>query len=193
MALKDKLAKNKELINRIIIGVVIGVLVTFIYAQRYAIYYAYLRLRTPKTNSAENNAIIKTLHPLFAYRVAKLVKSREEQGHTIILTSGFRSWEKQDELYQSGATTAPAGNSLHNYGMAVDLNEDGILKMATATSEWENSGIVTEGQNLGMRWGGYFNVTDRVHFDFMEKYDINLLKGLYENGQLIKNKYVKIW
>ena len=177
MALKDKLAKNKELINRIIIGVIIGVLVTFIYAQRYSIYYAYLRLRTPKTNSAENNAIIKTLHPLFAYRVAKLVKSREEQGHTIILTSGFRSWEKQDELY----------------GMAVDLNEDGVLKMATATSEWENSGIVTEAKELGMRWGGYFNVTDRVHFDFMEKYDINLLKGLYENGQVIKNKYVKIW
>lgn len=189
-----KLDKNKkELIKRIIIGVIVGVIATAVYSFRYAIYYFYLRLRTLKTKDTANNKIIEGLHPVFAYRIAKLVKSREDKGHSIILTSGFRGWDEQNELYQAGQTTAEAGNSLHNYGMAVDLNEDGQLKMNSSTNAWLNSGIVAEAEELGMRWGGYFNNVDRVHFDYMKKYDINLLKSLYNNGELVKNKFVKIW
>jgi len=189
-----KLDQNKkELIKRIIIGVIVGLIVTAIYSYRYAIYYFYLRLRTPKTKSEENNNIIKNLHPIFAYQVAKLVKSREDVGHSIILTSGFRSWEQQAQLFEDGETEAEAGDSLHNYGMAVDLNEDGQLKMNSSTNAWINSGIVAEAKKLGMRWGGDFTNVDRVHFDYMEKFDINQLKTLYNNGQLVKKKYVKIW
>ena len=184
---------KKELIKRILLAIFVSFVATIIYSYRYAIYYKYLRLRTPKTNDPANNEIIAGLHPVFAYRIAKLVKSREDQGHSIILTSGFRSWDQQEQLYNSGQTTAPAGSSLHNYGMAADLNEDGVLKMATPASTWRASGIVEEAEKLGLRWGGNFGNYDPVHFDFMEKYDINLLRGLYQNGQLVQNKYVKIW
>jgi peptidoglycan L-alanyl-D-glutamate endopeptidase CwlK len=185
--------KNKELIKRVLIGIFISVIATAIYACRHIIYYWWLRIITPKTKDEANNQIIKELHPVFAYKIAKLVKTRENAGHNIILTSGFRSWEQQEELYNSGETTAPPGSSLHNYGMAVDLNEDGILKMATSASTWRNSGIVSDAENMGMRWGGDFNNYDPVHFDYMKKYDINLLKGLYQNGHLVQKKYVKIW
>lgn len=49
---------------------------------------------------------------------------REKTGKKIQVNSGFRSMEKQAELYQKmgpGKAARP-GNSMHNYGLAIDIN-----------------------------------------------------------------------
>ena len=49
-------------------------------------------------------------------------------GYALRLTSGFRTMEEQDQLYEQGRTVdghiiswAPKGKSIHNYGFAVDV------------------------------------------------------------------------
>jgi len=49
-------------------------------------------------------------------------------GYTLRITSGFRTVEEQEELYEQGRTVdghivswAPSGKSIHNYGYAVDV------------------------------------------------------------------------
>lgn len=49
-------------------------------------------------------------------------------GYTLRLTSGFRTTEEQDELFEQGRTVdghiiswAPVGKSIHNYGYAMDV------------------------------------------------------------------------
>ncbi|MDP2947335.1 MAG: M15 family metallopeptidase [Nanoarchaeota archaeon] len=49
-------------------------------------------------------------------------------GYTLRITSGFRSMEEQNQMYEQGRTVnghivteAPGGRSIHNFGFAVDI------------------------------------------------------------------------
>ena len=165
------LGKNKKIIKRIILGVFTSLTIALILMYRYHIYYYILKLKTPKVE-IQNEEKFKDLHPLFKYHFYKFLKTLEKRNYQIIATSGYRSFDKQNELYNSGLTTARAGYSLHNYGLGADINL-----------------ITPEGNNL--RWGGNFD--DNVHFDYKNKFpDIDYLKMLYDNNELVNKKFIKI-
>ena len=189
-----KLAKNKKLIKRIILGVFTSLIIALILMYRYHLKYFYLSLITPKV-TIENEEKYKDLHPVFKYHFYKFLKTLERKGVRIIATSGFRSWDKQNELYQSGATNTKAGYSTHNFGMGADLNlitpEGKQLKMSSTINEWLPT--IENYEKYNLRWGGYFIPKDTVHFDFKNKFQsLEYLRMLYNNNELVNKKFVKI-
>ncbi len=181
---------GKAFIQRLILAIVTSIIIALAVAYRFHIYYGLLRLFTPRTNNPDNNEIIKGLHPIFAYKIARFVKKLEKEGNTVILTSGYRSFLHQQSLYQSGQTPAPPGGSYHNYGFAVDMNVDG-LKKASSKSKWQPFGNIGK-NDFGLRWGGDFSNYDPIHFDDGNIFNISLLKKAYEE-KLVNNKFVKVF
>lgn len=182
---------TKKVINNILIALFTSVIIAVVWNYKYDIYYFFLRLLSPKSKDEANNVILKSLHPVFGYKVSKMVKELENNNHTVRLTSGYRSPEKQAQLVASGATNTQPLNSYHNYGFALDLNVDNV-KMASSKNSWLNiiGGLY---EKYGLRWGGLFNNYDPVHFDFGTKYKISEIKEMYNNSDLVAGKFVKIW
>ena len=181
---------DKKLRKRILITLIVSIIVAVVMYYRYNFYFAFLRLITPRTAKSENNTIIKGLHPIFAYKVARFVRKLERQGRNVVLTSGYRSWEKQQELINQGYQAAQPGNSYHNYGFAIDMNVDNLVQ-ASSVQNWLP--VAEIGKNdFGFRWGGDFQGNwDKVHFDDGNRYKIDQLKNLYLLNQMVADKYVK--
>ena len=88
---------------------------------------------------------------------------------------------EQTELYAKGRTTpgqivtnAKAGESYHNYGLALDVVEidDGI---AVWDTDW--SGISEIGKRNGFEWGGDWTTPDKPHFQMTSGLSIADLKS----------------
>ncbi|MFD9624598.1 M15 family metallopeptidase [Peribacillus muralis] len=109
------------------------------------------------------------LHPIVAQKKDELIQQANELGIPIIITAGYRSVEEQNELYEKGrlstgniVTYAKGGESLHNFGLAIDfalLNKQGeaIWDMEydgndNGKSDWME--VVTVAKELGFDWGG---------------------------------------
>ena len=149
-------------------------------------------------------------------RIAKLHPSVRNEVTTIIqecdialtgrakvrVTQGLRTFAEQDALYQQGRTTAgkkvtnaKAGQSVHNYGFAVDicLIIDGKVASWETTKDWDNDKIADWYECVkifakhGWEWGGNWKTfKDLPHFD---KRNFNSWKKLSKLKQ-DKNGYV---
>ena len=114
------------------------------------------------------------IHPEFQQRVLALYRVMEEQyGYRMVLVEGFRSAQRQAELAAKGAgvTRAGAGQSCHQYGMAVDsaLYRDGKLQW-DMRDPWVRRGYFLYGelaQQVGLEWGGSWrSIKDYVHLEW---------------------------
>lgn len=195
MGLKSILKENKTIAKIAIVSVVAG-LVAVLWVYRFQIIWQLYSLKLPVLKRVQNAEKLEDLHPVWKVQFFKFVKELENLGYTVIITSGFRSFEKQEQLYNSGSTTAKAGRSYHNYGLATDINvitpEGTHLKMNTAAQTWQP--VVEIAEKYGLRWGGVFsNFYDPIHFDFKNKYDIDDLLAMKESGNIINDKYIKLW
>ncbi|MFF2587227.1 M15 family metallopeptidase [Peribacillus butanolivorans] len=109
------------------------------------------------------------LHPIVAEKKEKLIQQANEKGIAVIITAGFRTLEEQNDLYEKGrlksgsiVTNAKGGESLHNFGLAIDfalLNKQGeaIWNMEydgndNGKSDWME--VVSIAKDLGFEWGG---------------------------------------
>ena len=102
-------------------------------------------------------------------------------GHPVRITEGYRSMERQQELYNQGRTTpgnivtnAKAGESFHNYGVAVDFvfRKEGY----NASEElWQTLGAI--GKSQGFEWGGdWAKFVDKPHFSMTLGYSLEDFK-----------------
>jgi hypothetical protein len=112
------------------------------------------------------------LHPGFLSRCLLLEQLMAHLGHPILMTEGWRSGKRQEELWRNrkpGAVVAPPGHSAHEVcqgeapaAMAADwcfADGGGI----TYDGPWRLLGAVAE-QACGMEWGGGWETqTDRPH------------------------------
>ena len=72
------------------------------------------------------------LHPQFGWAVGYFLSILSAEGLHVVIDSGYRSFEEQEQLYTIGrsgpndrrqiVTKARGGQSAHNYGLAVDLH-----------------------------------------------------------------------
>jgi len=90
-------------------------------------------------------------------------------GYSLQINSVYRSFEKQAQLKLTNDKNAPAGESTHNYGAAIDFNvitPSGItLRKAGPKENWISIGIVDDAKRNGIQWGGNFSeYVDCVHF-----------------------------
>lgn len=109
------------------------------------------------------------LHPKVEEAMDKLVKRAEDKGIDVAITDGHRSKEEQKELYEKGrskdgqiVTNAKAGESYHNYGMAIDF----ALRLDNGNVVWDRERddngngeadwmeVVSIAKDLGFEWGG---------------------------------------
>ncbi len=124
------------------------------------IYYQYIKEDVPLPTA---------LHPVVEERTNLLIQNMADKGITVLITDGFRSVEEQDILYEQGRTTegsivtyAKGGESLHNFGLAVDF----ALKTGSGQVIWDmefdgnGNGVadwmevVENAKELGFEWGG---------------------------------------
>lgn len=128
------------------------------------------------------------LHPVVAEKQNKLVERARKNGIKIIITEGYRSEERQNELFEQGrstagqiVTSARGGESYHNYGLAIDfairVSADKVIwdmdydGNGNGKSDWME--IVEIAKELGFEWGGdWANFPDYPHLQYDFGYSI---------------------
>lgn len=122
-------------------------------------------------NAASEKRLSK-LMPEFATKIRTLVDKLNERGFPVEITQGLRTFAEQDALYAQGrtrkgpvVTNAKAGQSLHNYGVAVDfaLIRDGKYTWPDPHPVW--LAIGEEARNLGLEAGFWWKKPDKPHVE----------------------------
>jgi peptidoglycan L-alanyl-D-glutamate endopeptidase CwlK len=154
------------------------------------------------TNSKQR---INTLHPNVKEEVTKIIQECDlalTGKAKIRITQGLRTFAEQDALYAQGrtkpgkkVTNAKGGQSIHNYGFAVDicLIIDGKTVSWDTAKDWDNDQIadwyecVKIFAKYGWDWGGNWKkFKDLPHFDKKGFNDWKKLAKLKRD----KNNYV---
>lgn len=140
---------------------------------------------TPLRPSLE--AYIINLHYAYQSQFRNLFRTFETQQpqYRILITSGYRSWAEQAILKVQNANNASPGYSMHNYGLACDLNITDtsgniIANKSSSDDTWINTGFIVLAKGLGFTWGGtsFGEYKDRVHFGFDNNFDKNVLRTM---------------
>lgn len=125
----------------------------------------------PVDERSEKN--IATLHPRVQPLARALVHAAAQQGLTIKVIDGSRTYDQQNALYEQGrsrpgdiVTNARGGQSWHNFGLAFDI---GVFQGARYLEESPAYAAVGAlGNSLGLEWGGSWTgrLVDEPHFQF---------------------------
>jgi len=123
---------------------------------------------------------LKQLHPKAQPIFRSFIRDIEKMGYKVVLTSGYRTFQRQMELKKENPSNATAGFSHHNYGTAIDINivyGNNWLRKSSSKADWEKTGIPQYAKKkYNMRWGGDFkDYHDPVHFDLENIYPVNQL------------------
>ena len=127
---------------------------------------------------------ISKLHPSIRAEVTKIIQECDKAltgRATVRITQGLRTFAEQDALYQQGRTTpgkkvtnAKAGQSIHNYGFAVDicLIIDNKSASWDTAKDWDNDQVADWYECVkifakhGWEWGGNWKTfKDVPHFE----------------------------
>lgn len=128
---------------------------------------------------------ISKLHPSVRDEVTKIINEINTLVLTgdskVIITQGLRTFAEQDALYAQGrtkpgkkVTNAKGGQSVHNYGFAVDIAliiKDKEVSWDTK-KDWDKDNqsdwmeVVSVFKKYGWSWGGdWVSFKDMPHFD----------------------------
>lgn len=127
---------------------------------------------------------INKLHPSVRDEVTEIIKECDialTGRAKVRVTQGLRTFDEQDALYQQGrtksgkkVTNAKGGQSVHNYGFAVDICliiDDKMASWDTA-KDWDNDKVSDWNECVkiffkhGWSWGGNWKTfKDMPHFD----------------------------
>lgn len=118
------------------------------------------------------------------------IKDLQADGLSPYVVDGYRSFERQDELYNSGkgVTKVKGGGSWHNYGLAVDIafwNSKGTGPTWDAPSKsWQKLGTYGKGNGF-TEWGGDWG-WDMPHLEYHPKWSSSAygLVSTYRSGGL---------
>jgi peptidoglycan L-alanyl-D-glutamate endopeptidase CwlK len=135
----------------------------------------------PAQNAAAGGAVdarsetaIATLHRKVQPVARQFVKLAADNGITIKITSGTRTYAEQDVLYAKGnVTKARGGYSNHNFGLAFD-----ITLFQGSSPVWESPKYKTLGalgKSLGLSWGGdWQSFEDEPHFQLEPEWALGM-------------------
>ena len=159
---------------------------------------------------------IKKAHPLIVAELQSIYREicTALTGRAICRFSHVhRSFAEQNGLFAQGRTTpgiivtnARAGDSYHNYGLAVDIvllidtDGNGTYDKASWETNVDFDGdghkdwleVVAIFKRYGWEWGGDWKFSDKPHFQKTMGYSIAQLKTLYATGKRDAAGYVTI-
>lgn len=123
-----------------------------------------------------NAAIIATLQPGFEQAVYLWINNAEAEGLPVVLVEGLRPYARQNALYAQGRTKpgaivthARAGQSYHQFGLAVDCvltdtHGDPTWSFDPHGAVWQR--VVKLAKGAGLSWGGdWRRFKDIPHFE----------------------------
>ena len=150
---------------------------------------------------------IKLLHPSVRDELMILI----DKINTCVLTGsakvriaqGLRTFAEQDALYAQGrtkpgtkVTNAKGGQSIHNYGLAVDI----VLIIDGKITSWDTKKdfdkdkqadwmeVVSEFKKAGWSWGGdWRSFKDMPHFEKTKGLTLKQIQDKYKRKDFIKN------
>lgn len=152
---------------------------------------------------------IKLLHPAVRQEASEIYEEicNALTGSAICrFAYTIRTFAEQDALYKKvpKVTNAKAGESYHNYGLAIDIvllkdkDKNGTFETASwetdvdfdgdGISDWQE--IVKIFKKHGWAWGGDWKFTDKPHFEKTFGLSVNELLKLYNNKKVDSNNYV---
>lgn len=151
--------------------------------------------------SAELNAIgdptrkLNYIHPILARKARDVMGLALKEGYKLVVTQGLRTFDEQHKLFlqRPKVTNADAGESYHNYGVAVDLAfvVDGKLsweeRLYKNIGRWANQ--------IGLTWGGNWKFVDYPHVQLANMPSVRKMKVTYLDNKhnplnVVWNKYV---
>jgi peptidoglycan LD-endopeptidase CwlK len=147
---------------------------------------------------------IKLLHPFIREKVTNAVNeanSKLTKHSEIRIVQGLRTFAEQDKLFNQKpkVTNAKGGQSIHNYGLAIDfaLLIDKKEISWNLVTDWDGDKVsdwmevVTVFKKYGFKWGGEWKFKDNPHFEYLSDWRALLKK--YNAKDFIKGtNYVNI-
>lgn len=143
---------------------------------------------------------IEKLHPKIREEVKALVEKANAQltSHSEIrIVQAYRTFAEQDALYKQRpkVTNAKGGQSLHNYGLAIDfaLLIDGKEISWDLKKDWDGDKVadwmevVKVFTDAGYEWGGKWKFKDNPHFQKTFGYTWQQLLEKYKKNDFIKD------
>src|SRR5699024_2629471 len=104
---------------------------------------------------------IGAVHPVIKQGAEEIIRQAYKKGLYVQFSDGYRSHAEQNALYAQGrtkpgpiVTNARGGQSLHNYGLALDMfisNKEGTSASWPYDKLKQAAGIA---KSLGFEWGG---------------------------------------
>ncbi len=186
MIRKKHLTTEAKVALALLIVAVVGVVIYFLRARSKAFRDTMDKVLPTPLNpfamanivlSAAHEAYVKNLHPAEQWRFRAFIKECEQEGWTIICTSGYRDWASQYKQWKANPSNAKPGKSHHNYGLALDLNASKggtYLRKSSSEKAWLDSGIPAIAKRHGLTWQYKFGTyKDPIHF--YVKYDTSKL------------------
>lgn len=138
-----------------------------------------------------------SLYPPFLDRIITMIGECQDNGAHYFAVSGIRTYAEQTKLYEQGrtkpgpkVTNAQAGQSAHNFGLAIDFCRDGVLDRAGLQPDYRPESYKELGEaarNHGLEWGGGWKFADFPHVQwpgFITSAQLEPLRKAYENGGL---------
>jgi peptidoglycan L-alanyl-D-glutamate endopeptidase CwlK len=119
--------------------------------------------------------VLDKVYPRLADKVSQLLYLLAARDLSFGAFMGVRTFAEQDALYAQGRTTpgkivtkAKGGKSWHNFGLAVDIVEDGDVEQAGIQWSWSKNldylKIGALAKTVGLEWGGFWkSFTDYPH------------------------------
>jgi peptidoglycan L-alanyl-D-glutamate endopeptidase CwlK len=141
-----------------------------------------------------SEAALATLHPKAREKarafMARAVPAMEEHGLVVKIIGGTRTYAEQNALYSQGrtkpgavVTRAPAGFSLHNFGVAFDV---GLFRGPAYLDEdphYAELGRI--GQGVGLEWGGSWKFSDEPHFQVPTGLTLQQMRDRVAKGESV--------
>lgn len=135
--------------------------------------------------------VFNTVHPILAQRTKAAIVALYGLGFNFGALCGLRTMQQQAALYAQGrtipgkiVTKAGPGDSEHNYGIAIDLAEDGNIAGEKVEWSWAKAkdylviGKVTT--QCGLEWGGLWkSITDNPHVQITGGLTLPSMKAIY--------------
>lgn len=106
---------------------------------------------------------LQGVHPVLQAKTLRVIALAEQDGYTVRVSQGLRTFEEQRKLFEQRprVTLAGPGRSFHNYGLAVDLYFLVDGKVSWDVKLYDNIGRWAG--RVGLEWGGNWRFKDRPH------------------------------
>ncbi|OCG63031.1 hypothetical protein A9G48_06720 [Gilliamella sp. wkB18] len=137
------------------------------------------------------------LHPRIRQQAINFINDVEKEfGVQLRVTTGLRTFDEQNRLYNQGRTTpgkivtwVRGGYSYHNYGLAID-----VIEIKNKKANWAEKVLIrisSVGIRHGFSWGGdWKKQKDYPHFEITFNYKTSELLKKHEKGKLDGEGYI---